>query len=143
MWPFCLFCHLPQSNEFKLHLCCSMYWYCFFCGWILSYWYTVSFFACSFGCGYLCSFCFAYYEYYNYEHFVYMFSFLLCLKHLMVLVRKFLSLIHFCMWCIVGVQFHSLICGYLVEQYLIVKNTNNNFFINGLGILVRNTYKSD
>ena len=101
------------------------------------------FFACSFGCGYLCSFCFAYYEYYNYEHFVYMFSFLLCLKHLMVLVRKFLSLIHFCMWCIVGVQFHSLICGYLVEQYLIVKNTNNNFFINGLGILVRNTYKSD
>lgn len=58
MWPFCLFCHLPQSDEFKLHPCCSMDWYCFFCGWILSlYWYTV-FFACPLGCAFMCSFCF-------------------------------------------------------------------------------------
>lgn len=142
MWPFCLFRHLPQSNEFKLHQCCSMYWYCFFCGWILSlYWNAVFFCLSTWLCIHVFFLLFAYYEY-NYEYFVYMFSFLLMsFKYLMVLVLKFRSLIHFCMWYIVGIQFHSLIRGYLVEQYLIVTKTSNNFLTSRLAIFVKNTYK--
>lgn len=142
MWPFCLFAtfHKAMSSNCIHVVACTgtvsfvaEYCHCidnavFFC---LSTWLCIRVFFLLF----------AYYEY-NYEHFVYMFSFLLMsFKHLMVLVLKFRSLTHFCMWYIVGIQFHSLICGYLVEQYLIVTKTSNNFLMSRLAIFVQNTYK--
>lgn len=137
MWPFFVcFLTRPQNNEFKEHLCYSIYCYCFVveychCIDILGFLFVL---VCCFGGVVFCFFVvffFAYYEYYTYLCFVYMlsFHFSYVLLAAMVLILKFRSLIHLCMWYIVGIQFHSLICGYLVEQIVIVTKTNNNVFI--------------
>lgn len=66
------------------------------------------------------------------------FSFLLVIsfKHLMVLILIFRSLIHFCMWCIVGIQFYPF--GMWISSYTSYNCWKDYYFLmNGLSTLVK------
>ena len=53
---------------------------------------------------------------------------------LVVLAPIFRSLIHFCMWCIIGVQLHFLACVYPIVQAPVVERLN--FPVNSVGTLM-------
>lgn len=146
MWPLCLFSFLPLGVMFSkcIHVvaCLSVprffLWlnnvivliYCIFCLstqlmdtcvvsaswllWILQLWTFVYKFLCG-----------------------PKFSFLLVIsfKHLMVLILIFRSLIHFCMWCIVGIQFHPF--GMWLSSHTSNNCWKDYFLMNGLGTLVK------